>query len=58
MKFKLICECAQAQRVDFIGHLQLLRTNWLGYYTNEVHAVASSVECELQGRLVDLINMK
>lgn len=26
VKFKMICECAQAQRVDLIGHVQLLRT--------------------------------
>jgi hypothetical protein len=31
-------------------------TNWLGYYANEVHAMANRVGCELHSRLVDLIN--
>jgi hypothetical protein len=31
-------------------------TNWLGYYTNEVRAVADGVGWELHSRLVDLID--
>jgi hypothetical protein len=58
MKLKVICECAQVQRlrVYLIGHLQLQNTEWLGYCTNEVHAVANSVGFELHSRLVHLIN--